>query len=157
MSHPWSTIAVSLSLLAAAPVTAEDRPWVARLQLGGATIHEWEDARRWAEVRIGRRFAEGLLSIDVGLSGSRSGDGYAGLTLGLELLPLPRAVVSPYARVEVGGLYEPEEGVVGTTGVGGGLVVRLDDLLHLRGGASLAVHEGHRGPVVIAGGVELRW
>ena len=151
-----SVLALSVSLLAAAPATAEEHPWVARFQLGSATIHEWDDADTWGEVRIGHRFAGGLVSADLGPSGSHSGEGYVGLTLGLEVLPLPRAVVSPYARVEAGGLWEPE-GLYATGGVGGGLVVRLSDRLSLRGGASWAVHSDVGGPVVYSGGVELRW
>jgi hypothetical protein len=150
-----SVLALCVSLLAAG-ATAEEHPWVARFQLGSARIHEWNDADTWGEIRVGRRFAGGLLSADAGPSGSHSGEGYVGLNLGFEVLPLPRAVVSPYGRVEAGGLWEPE-GLYATGSVGGGLVLRLNDRLSLRGGASWAVHGGDEGPVVYAGGVELRW
>jgi hypothetical protein len=151
-----SAIALSVSLLAAAAMAEEEPSWVARLQLGSARIHEWNDADTWGEIRVGRRFAGGLFSADVGPSGSHSGEGYVGLTLGLEVLPLPRAMVSPYARVEAGGLWEPE-GLYATGGVGGGLAVRLSDRLSLRGGASWAVHSGVEGPVVYSGGVQFHW
>ena len=150
-----SVLALCVSLLGAA-AAAEEHPWVARVQLGRATIHEWDDADTWGEVRVGRRFAGGLFTADVGPSGSHSGEGYVALTLGLEVLPLTRAVVSPYARIEAGGLWEPE-GLYSTAGLGGGLVVRLSDRLSLRGGASWAVHGGEKGPVVYSGGVQLRW
>ena len=151
-----SALALCVSLLATAPVTAEEHPWVARFQLGSARIHEWDDFDTWGEARVGRRFAGGLFSADVGPSASHSGEGYVGLTLGLEVLPLPRAVVSPYARLEAGGLWEPE-GLYATGGVGGGLVFRVNDRLSLRGGASWAIHSDVLGPVVYSGGIDFRW
>lgn len=149
------TLAVSFALLAV-EAAAEDHPWVARVQLGKARIHEWDDADTWGEIRVGRRLAGGRLAIDLGPAGSHSGEGYVGLTAGLEVLPLPRAIVSPYARVEAGGLWEPE-GLYLAGGVGGGVAVRVSERLSLRGGASWAVHGDVSGPVVYSGGIELRW
>jgi hypothetical protein len=148
-------LAVGISLLAGV-ATAEERPWVARVQFGSAQIHEWDDFDTWGEVRLGRRFAGGLLSADVGPSGSHSGEGYVGLTVGFEVLPLRRALLSPYARVEAGSLWEPE-GFSAIGGVGGGLVVRLNDRFSLRGGASWAIHDDDDGPVVYSGGIDFRW
>jgi hypothetical protein len=148
-------LALSFWLVAAA-AAAEGHPWLARVQLGSAQIHEWDDFDTWGEVRIGRRFAGGLFSVDAGPSGSHSGEGYVGLTVGFEVLPLRRALLSPYACVEAGSLWEPE-GFSAVGGVGGGLVVRLNDRLSLRGGASWAVHDDDDGPVVYSGGIDFRW
>ncbi len=72
------------------------------------------------------------------------------------MLPFPRAVVSPFARAEAGFLGEPEySGYV--AGIGGGLAVRLNDRLSLRGGASWGTHGDVEGPLVCYGGVQLRW
>jgi hypothetical protein len=76
--------------------------------------------------------------------------------VGFEVLPLPGAVLSPYARIEAGGLWEPE-GLYAMGGLGGGLVVRLSDRLSLRGGASWSVHSDVVGPVVYSGGIDFRW
>lgn len=152
----WLVLVLSVSLLAAAPVTAEEHPWLVRAQLGSARIHEWDDFDAWGDLRLGRRFAGGLFSADVGPSGSHSGEGYVGLTLGFEVLPLPQAVISPYARLEAGGLWEPE-GLYATGGVGGGLAFRVNDRLSLRGGASWAIHSDVGGPVVYSGGIDFRW
>jgi hypothetical protein len=148
-------LALSFSLVAAA-AAGEERPWLARVQLGSAQIHDWDDFDTWGELRLGRRFAGGLLSADVGPSASHSGEGYVGLTVGFEVLPLPRAVLSPYARIEAGGLWEPE-GLYATGGVGGGLALRVNDRLSLRGGASWAIHSDVPGPVVYSGGIDFRW
>jgi hypothetical protein len=92
----------------------------------------------------------------VGLALSSADEGYLSLTAGLEALPFPRAVVSPFARVEAGVLAEPEFGGY-VAGVGGGLSIRLNDRLSLRGGASWGVHGDVEGPVVYYGGFQLRW
>ena len=142
--------------LAAAAATAQERPWVARFQAGSSTIHEWGPGGVWGEARFGRSFVGGVLSADLGLAVSSSDEAYGSLTAGLEVLPFPRAVVSPFARAEVGLLAEPEySGYVAS--VGGGLSVRLNETMSLRGGASWGTHGDVKGPVVYSGGIELRW
>ena len=106
--------------LAAAGATAQERPWTARFQAGSATIHEWGESGAWGEARVGRSFVGGVLSADLGLAVSSADEGYGSLTAGLEVLPFPRAVVSPFARAEAGVLGEPEYGGY-VAGIGGGL------------------------------------
>jgi hypothetical protein len=150
-----SVLVLTLTLAASAAAAGE-RPWIARLQAGSSTIHEWGASGGWAEARVGRSFAGGLLSADLGLAGSSSDEGYASLSAGLEVLPFPRAIASPFARAEVGLLAEPEySGYV--AGVGGGLSVRLNERLSLRGGAAWGTHGDVKGPVVYYGGLQLRW
>ena len=109
-----------------------------------------------ARLESGGAFVGGVLSADVGLAVSPLDEGYGSLTAGLEVLPFPRAVVSPFARAEAGVLGEPEySGYV--AGGGGGLAVRLSDRLSLRGGATWGTHGNVKGPVVYYGGLELRW
>ena len=142
--------------LAATAATAQEHPWVARFQAGSSTIHEWGESGVWGEARVGRSFVGGVLSADLGLAVSSSDEGYASLTAGFEVLPFPRAVVSPFARAEVGALGEPEyQGYVAS--FGGGLSVRLSEALSLRGGASWGIHGDVEGPVVYSGGLQLRW
>jgi hypothetical protein len=150
-----SVLVLSLTLTAAA-ATAQERPWVARVQAGSATIHEWGSNGGWAEAAVGRSFVGGILCADLGLSVSGSDERYASLTAGLEALPFPRAVVSPFARAEAGVLGEPEYGGY-VAGIGGGLSVRLSDRLSLRGGATWGVHGDVRGPVVYYGGLQVGW
>jgi hypothetical protein len=142
--------------LAAAGATAQEHPWTARFQAGSSTIHEWGESGLWGEARLGRSFVGGVLSADLGLAASSADEAYGSLTAGLEVLPFPRAVVSPFARAEVGLLAEPEYGGY-VAGVGGGLSVRLSDRLALRGGASWGTHGDVKGPVVYYGGLQFRW
>ena len=150
------TVFVLSFSLAAATSTAQERPWIGRIQAGSATIHEWGGQGVWAGAQVGRSFVGGALSGDLGLAVSNSDDGHVSLTAGLDVLPFPSAAVSPFARAEAGVLGEPEYGGY-VAGVGGGLAVRLDDRLSLRGGATWSVHGDVRGPVVYYGGVQLRW
>jgi hypothetical protein len=142
--------------LTAATATAQERPWVARVQAGSATVHEWGASGGWAQAQVGRSFVGGVLSADLGLAVSGSDEGYASLTAGLEALPFPRAIVSPFARAEAGVMGEPEYGGH-VVGIGGGLSVRLSERLSLRGGATWGVHGDVTGPVVYFGGLQLRW
>ena len=154
-----SVLVLSLSLsltLAAAAATAQEDQWVARVQAGSASIHEWGASGVWAEARVGRSFVGGVLSADLGVALAGADEAYASLTAGLEVLPFPRAVVSPFARAEMGVLGEAEySGYM--AGIGGGLSVRLSDRLSLRGGASWGIHGDVAGPVVYCGGLQLRW
>jgi hypothetical protein len=150
-----NVLVLSLALTASA-ATAQERPWVARFQAGRATVHDWGASGVWAEAQVGRSFAGGVLSADLGLAVSSSDEGYASLAMGFEVLPFPRAVVSPFARAEAGVLGEPEYGGY-VAGVGGGLVVRLNDRLSLRGGATWGLHGDVEGPVVYYGGLQVRW
>jgi hypothetical protein len=64
-----------LTLALAASVTAaEERPWFARFQAGSATIHEWGGSGGWVQAQLGRSFAAGVLSADLGLAASSSPD-----------------------------------------------------------------------------------
>ncbi len=150
-----SVLVLTLTL-AAATATARERPWLTRFQAGSATIHEWGSSGGWAQAQVGRSFVGGGLSADLGLTASGSDEGYASLTAGFEVLPLPRAVVSPFARGELGVLGEPEYGGY-VAGLGGGIAARVNDRLSLRAGATWNVHGDVRGPVVYYGGLELRW
>jgi hypothetical protein len=150
------SVLVLALMLAAAAASARERPWFARVQAGSASIHQWGASGGWAGAAVGRSFVGGVLCADLGLSVSGSDEGYAGLTAGLEALPFPRAIVSPFVRAEAGALGEPEyRGYV--AGIGGGLSVRLSDRLSLRGGATWAVHGDVEGPVVYYGGLQVRW
>ena len=153
-----SVVLVALGLMATPAVwAATDRPWLFRLQGGSATIHEWGKTGSWFEGRVGRSLVGGgLLSVDLGLAASGSDEGYLSLAGGLEVLPLPKAPVSPFVRGEVGLLGEPEYGGY-VAGLGGGLAIRLSDRLGLRGGATWNVHGDVEGPVVYYGGLQLRW
>ena len=129
---------------------------MARLQAGSSPIHEWGRRGVWGEARFGRSFVGGVLSADLGLAVSSADEGYGTLTAGLEVLPFPRAVVSPFARAEVGVLGEPEySGYVAA--VRRGLSVRLNETISLRGGDSWGPHGDVEGPVVYYGGIEIRW
>ena len=143
-------------VLTASAAAAEDRRWFAQLQAGRATLHDWDPSGRWYEGRVGRSFSGRVLSADLGLVLSGAAEDYASLGAGFEVLPFPRAIVSPFARVEAGVMWEPESGGY-IAGVGGGLAVRLDDRLSLRGGASWGVHGDVEGPVVYCGGLQFRW
>jgi hypothetical protein len=152
----WRSALVLSLTLAATGAAAQEHPWAARFQAGSSTIHEWGESGAWGEARIGRSFLAGRLSADLGLAVSSSDEGYGSLTAGLEVLPFPRAVVSPFARAEAGVLGEPEySGYV--AGGGGGLAVRFSDRLSLRGGVTWGTHGSVKGPVVYYGGLELRW
>ena len=144
------------AVLTASAATAEDRRWLAQFQAGSATIHEWGTSGVWAEAQVGRSFAGGLLSADLGLALSSSDEGYASLAAGFEVLPFPRTVVSPFARAEMGWLGEPEYGGY-VAGIGGGVSVRLSDRLSLRGSATWGLHGDVEGPVVYSGGLRVRW
>ena len=136
----------------------EEAPhWSATVQAGSARIHPWDVRRAWYEARFGRDlFASGILSADLGLGFSGSGEGFVSLTAGAELRPLPRARVSPFVRAEFGLLGEPEfSGSV--AGLGGGLAVSLGPRFVLRGGAAWNVHGGETGPVTYYGGLQYRF
>ena len=152
-----SVLLVAAGLVVSPAISAaDDRPWLARFQAGSSTIHEWGRSGAWFEGRVGRSFAGGVLSADLGLAVSSSDEGYVSLTAGLEVLPFPRAVVSPFARAEVGALGEPEYlGYVAA--IGGGLSLRLNQTISLRAGASWGTHGDVEGPVVYSGGLQLRW
>lgn len=152
-----AALAIAASLLVApAPAAAAADPWLVRLQLGSAKIHDYSDADTWCEIRVGRVLAGEWLSADVGPSGSHSGEGYVALTLGIDVVPLPRSIVSPYARVEAGSLWEPE-GFSAVRAFGVGLAVRASGRVAVRAGASWGAHGDDTGPVVYSGGVQLRW
>jgi hypothetical protein len=150
-----SLLALTL-VLTASGATAEGRRWLAQFQAGRATLHEWDPSGAWYEARVGRSLSGRVLSADVGLVLSGAAEGYASLTAGFEVLPFPRGVLSPFARVEAGAMWEPEYGGY-IAGVGGGLALRLDDRLSLRGGASWGLHGDIRGPVVYSAGLQVRW
>jgi hypothetical protein len=147
---------LALTVALAAPAAAEDRRWFAQLQAGHATLHEWDPSGSWYEGRVGRSVSGGVLSADLGLVLSGSAEDYASLTTGVEVLPFPKALVSPFARLEAGVMWEPEYGGY-IAGAGGGLAVRLNDRLSLRGGASWGYHGGVVGPTVYYGGLQVRW
>jgi hypothetical protein len=150
-----SALVLSLTLGAAA-ATAQERPWVARVQAGSSTIHEWGQGGAWGEARVGRSFVDGVFSADLGLAVSGSDEEYASVSAGFEVLPFPRSVVSPFVRAEVGALGEPEYlGYVAA--IGGGLSLRLNQTISLRAGASWGTHGDVEGPVVYSGGLQLRW
>jgi hypothetical protein len=152
------TVVVLMLTLTASVATAQQHPWLVRLQGGTATIHEWEASGSWAQALVGRSFAGGVLSADLGPAFSGAGQGYFSLTAGLEAVPFPKAVVSPFARAELGMLVEGDLEYGGyVAGLGGGLLVRLNDRLALRGGASWGVHGDVEGPMVYYGGVQVRW
>ncbi len=152
-----SVLLVAAGLVVSPAISAaDDRPWLARFQAGSSTIHEWGRNGAWFEGRVGRSFAGGVLSADLGLAVSSSDEGYGSLAAGFEVLPFPRAVVSPFARAEVGVLGEPEYGGY-VADIGGGLGVRLNDRLSLRGGATWGLHGDVEGPVVYYGGLQVRW
>ena len=150
-----SLLALTVVLMASA-AAAEDRRWFARVQAGSAKLHEWDPSGTWYECRVGRSFSGPVLSADFGLVLSGAAEDYASLTAGFEVLPFPRAVVSPFARVEAGVLGEPEYGGY-VAGIGGGLTARLNDRLSLRGGATWGLHGDVEGPVVYHGGLQVRW
>ena len=98
-----------------------------------------------------------MLSADLGLAVSSADEGYGSLTAGLEVLPFPRAVVSPFARAEVGAAGRA--GVLQATWPASAAAssVRLNEQISLRGGASWGTHGDVKGPVVYSGGLQLRW
>lgn len=152
------TVVVVILTLTASVATAQQHPWVLRLQGGSATIHAWEASGFWGQAQVGRSFARGVLSADLGPAISTAGQGYLSLTAGFEALPFPKVIVSPFARAELGMLVEGDLEYGGyVAGVGGGLVVRLNDRLSLRGGASWGVHGDVEGPIVYCGGLQVRW
>ncbi len=148
---------LALTVALAAPfTTAQERRSFVQVQWGQATLHEWDPSGGWCEGRVGRSFSGRLLSADLGLVLSGAAEDYGSVTAGFEVLPFPRAVASPFARVEAGLMWEPEYGGF-IAGAGGGLSVRLDDRLSVRGGASWGVHGTVQGPTVYYGGLQLRW
>jgi len=151
-------LVVLVLTLTASVASAQEPKWLVRLQGGSATIHDWEASGFWAQALVGRSFARGVLSADLGPALSGAGQGYLSLTAGLEALPFPKAVVSPFARAELGLLVEGDGEYGGyVAGAGGGLLVRLNDRLALRGGASWGVHGDVEGPIVYYGGLQVRW
>jgi hypothetical protein len=143
-------------VLAASTAVAEEGRWGARFQAGSATIHDRGASGTWYEGGVGRSFAGRVLSADLGLAVSGADEDYASLTAGFEVLPFPRAIASPFARVEAGVLWEPEYGGY-VAAAGGGLAIRLHDRLSLRGGATWGVHGDAEGPIVYYGGLQFRW
>jgi hypothetical protein len=143
-------------VLAASPAAAGERRSFLQLQAGGATLHDWDPSDSWFEGRVGRSFSGRVLAGDLGLVLSSAAEGYGSLTAGFEVLPFPRAVASPFARVEAGVMWEPEySGSI--AGAGGGLAIRLDDRISLRGGASWGYHGDVKGPTVYYGGIRVAW
>ena len=142
--------------LAASVTAAQERPWFARIQAGSATVHEWGGSGGWVQAQLGRSFAAGVLSADLGLAASSSDESYGSLTAGIEALPFPQAVVSPFVRAEAGLLVEPEYGGY-VAGFGGGLSMRLSERLSARGGAAWGTHGDVRGQTVYHGGLQVRW
>ena len=140
----------------ASAATAEDRRWFAQFQAGRATLHEWDPGGAWYEGRFGRSFSGRVLSADLGMVLSGAAEDYASLTAGFEVLPFPRGVLSPFARVEAGVMWEPEYGGY-IAAAGGGLALRLNDRLSLRGSATWGLHGDVEGPVVYSGGLRVRW
>jgi hypothetical protein len=86
-----SVLVLSLTLAATA-ATAQEHPWVARVQAGSTSIHEWGTSG--AKAQVGRSFVGGVLSADLAVSAGRM-NLYASLTAGLEVLPFGRP---PFAR-----------------------------------------------------------
>ncbi len=150
-----SLLALALAL-AASTTTAQERRSFVQFQVGHATLHDWDPGGNWYEGRVGWSFSDRLLSADVGLVLSGAAENYGSVAAGFEVLPFPRAIASPFARVEAGLMWEPEYGGF-IAGAGGGLSVRLDDRFSVRGGASWGVHGTRQGPTVYYGGLRVRW
>jgi hypothetical protein len=153
------SVLLALVLVGATAVAAaEDHPWLVRFQAGSAAIHG-KPADRWIEGRVGRSVAaDGRVLADLGVAGSPADTGFTAVTAGLEVLPLPRAVLSPFVRGEVGLLVEWDGEYGGyVAGAGGGLALRLGERLGLRAGASWNVHGGQSSPTVYYGGLQYRW
>ncbi|MGH7673829.1 MAG: hypothetical protein ACREMV_01040 [Gemmatimonadales bacterium] len=130
-------------------------PWHVRFELGSAEIHSSERDGAWLGGRVGRRLdGRGVVRLDGGITWSSADEGFATLELGLELRPLPRAVVTPVLGVGVGVLAEPE-----FTGeelrAFAGLDVRVGAQLTLRAAVQRAEHGGEEGPNVLFGGFQL--
>lgn len=160
-------VACTVSALAA-PARAGDTGshgpaarWVAGLAVGEARNHGRSEGAPWFDVRMGRAFANGVLSLDLGLAASGVGSAghgpsFATATLGLEALPLARHTVSPFARAELGLLAEEDYGGR-LASVGGGLSARLSPRLSLRVGLAIGSHDGRNGPNSYYAGVRYRW
>ena len=130
--------------------------WSVQALIGSARLHSWDERTGWVQFRVGRTIGSPITSVDVGMGGSGSRAPFTSLTTGLEIRPLPQALVSPFIRGEVGVLGESDfVGVV--AGAGGGGVIRLGSRFGLRTGASLNFHGGEKGPITFYGGLEYRW
>jgi hypothetical protein len=134
------------------PVQAQHRAWSLRVDVGRAEIHKADQGRGW---RLG-------LDRDVDPRGTvRLGvalvvEGMAGLDLGVEVVPLPRSIVSPFASV--GGGPMGEEGFSGTySRVTGGVQLRANDRYTLRAFIQRGSHGGQRGPHLMGAGFEYRF
>src|SRR5262245_41214027 len=113
--------------------------WSVQALFGSARLHSWDERTGWVQFRAGRTIGSPITSLDVGIGGSGSRGSFTSLTTGLEIRPLPQALVSPFIRAEVGVLGESDfVGVV--AGAGGGGVIRLNSRFGLKTGAGLNFH-----------------
>jgi len=131
-------------------------PWYGKIEMGRAEIHVHGAEGSWLAIRLGRRLDEsGYAWLDLGFTRAGADGGFGTLELGIELQPLPRAVVTPFLGLGGGILGESEfTGTMGRASLG--VDARLQRNISLRVGIQGASHGGEPGPNVIFGGCEVR-
>jgi opacity protein-like surface antigen len=125
-----------------------------RGEVGHAWIHEGgRDRGIYYGFRLGLRLdPNGLFRIDGGLTGS--GAGYGTIEFGIEVQPLPTAIVTPLAGIGFGGLGEGDfSGSVLRFNLG--VSFRPTRRLAIRAVGQLGTHGGADGPHAVYGGLEL--
>lgn len=144
-----SSGASTLGLQAQAPPA-----WSFRLEAGQAEIHRPGATGAMIGGALGRAVGAGYLRLDLAVAGAAADEGFRSLSAGPEVHLLPRSPVTPIAAAHVGLLAEPEY-AGWFADVGGGLLVRANRSLALRGVVSRGTHGGASGPHTIVVGLEV--
>jgi hypothetical protein len=112
----------------------------------------------WLGLHAGRTAQEGAVGLDLGLSGS-PGEGVMAFTAGLEVRAASARLVSPFGRLELGGLVASRGGPWGVVSLGGGLAVRVSRSWALRAGLMYSLDAGDsiHGPDYAFVGIEYRF
>jgi len=142
-----------LLFIGALPAAGQEFPdWYVRGDMGQAVEVPW------LGLRAGRTADEGAVGLDLGLSGS-PGEGVMAFTGGFEGRVAPRSLVSPFGRLEMGGLVASRGGLYGVVSLGGGLAVRVSRSWAVRAGFTYSLHAGDsiHGPDYVFVGIERRF
>lgn len=128
--------------------------WSFRVEAGRAEIHRTTST---GGIYIGTLSREvgrsGILRFEGGLTLSGADEGFAALSAGVELRPLPEARITPYGKANAGLMWEPEyAGSIYTATVG--LLLRVGDRTRILGAITRGTHGETYGPHSFSFGLE---
>ena len=153
-----SIVVGSTALACAGPLMdarAQSR-WSLRAEAGQSALHESTRRGSAAALRLTRDIGPGFLRAVGGVALAGADGGFGTLDVALELVPLPRSILTPVVALGIGGIAESEwRGGFGQ--VTGALEWRLSPRVRLRGAVQSGRHgENQLGPNLTTVGVAVR-